>query len=177
MAASVYTTDLVDIFTDTAGTSASLISSGGGGQNALTNPETDDYIQGVNCVSRNPWSSSIRGIVYDSGSGQTIAAGDAVFMWTKADVSQALDTKVNGGIQGLIGSGTGALNAYYLEGNNTYQFGGWKCYPIDPTVTPNTTIGSPTATRQVFGTRWNVPSSGPSKGFPFKIDAIRLCNI
>lgn len=173
MAAPIYTTDLVDIYTDTSGGTAVLVSSGGGGQNALTDPETDDYIQGGSSLSRNPWSSSIRGIVYTAPTVQTIAAGDAVFIWTKADVSQALSTKAVGGIQALVGNAETALNAYYTDGSDSYTFGGWKCYPIDPTITANTTIGTPTTATQTFGVRWDVPATGPSKGYPFKIDAIR----
>ena len=173
MAAPIYTTDLVDIYTDTSGGLAVLISSGGGGQNAITDPETDDYIQGSSSISRNPWSASIRGIVYTAAAAQTVAAGNAIFMWTKADVSQALGTKAAGGIQALIGNASTDLTAYYTDGSDSYTFGGWKCYPIDPTIAGNATIGTPTTVRQSFGVRWNVPATGPSKGFPFKIDAIR----
>jgi hypothetical protein len=173
MAAPIYATDLVDIYTDTSAGNAVLVSSGGGGQNALTDPESDDYIQGGSSISRNPWSSSIRGIVYTAATAQTIAAGDVVFIWAKADVSQALSTKAIGGIQALIGNASTALNAWYVDGSDSYTFGGWKCYPIDPTITPDTTIGTPTTATQSFGVRWNVPATGPSKGFPFKIDAIR----
>jgi hypothetical protein len=80
MAAAIYTTDLVDIYTDTSGGNAVLISSGGGGQSAITDPETDDYIQGSSSISRNPWSSSIRGIVYNAAAAQTVAAGNAIFI-------------------------------------------------------------------------------------------------
>lgn len=165
-----YATDLTDLYTDSEGT-WTLISSGGGGQQAITNPETDDYIQGVSSVSRNPFSSSIRGMVNTIGT-TTVATDDAVWIWVKADVAQALATKAAGGIQCLIGSGTGALEAYYVSGNDD-AFGGWKCYPIDPTITGNTQIGTPSGVFSDFGARWNVPASGPSKGFPFKVDAIR----
>ena len=176
MAAPIYATDLADIITDpTSSTGWTLISTGGGGANSFTAPETDDYIQsatvGTNgCISRNPWSSSISGMVYNSS--QTVASGDAVWIWTKSDVAQALDTKASGGIQALIGNATTALNCWYVSGSDD-AFGGWKCYPVDPTITPSTTIGSPTTTTSYFGVRWDVPASGPSKGFPFKIDAIR----
>jgi hypothetical protein len=180
MAAPSYTTDLTSqqIFTDGGVGTWSLISSGGGGQNSLTDPETDDYVQGSSSVSRSPWSSAARGMVFNSS--QTIASGDAVFIWTKADVAQALDTKAGvdpqgGGIQCLIGSASSALNAYYVDGSDTYTFGGWKCYPIDPTVAASGVFGSaPSATTSWFGVAWNVPASGPSKGFPFKIDAMRV---
>lgn len=176
MAAPTYSTDLTDIITDpTSSTGWTLIASSSGGASSFTVPEIDDYIQSgtpgtYGCISRNPWSSSIRGMVYNSA--QTIPSGSAVFIWTKSDVAQALNTKANGGIQALIGSGTGALNCYYVSGSDD-AFGGWKVYPIDPTITPSTTVGSPTSTTSYFGVRWDVPSSGPSKGFPFKIDAIR----
>ena len=174
MAAASYTTDLTDIFTDTG--NFTLISSGGGGQNALTQPETDDYIQGSSSVSRNPWSSSIRGLVDDNVTAITVTAGDAIFIWTKADVAQALATKAAGGIQCMIGNSTTALNAYYVDGSDTYLFGGWKCYAIDPrtgTITPSTVLGTPNGTIDHIGVRWSVPADGPSKGFPFKVDAIR----
>jgi hypothetical protein len=174
MAAAAYTTDLTDIYTDTG--NFSLISSGGGGANSLTQPETDDYIQGVSAVSRNPWSASIRGMVDDNAAAITVAAGNAIFIWTKADVAQALNTKALGGIQCLIGSGVGDLSTYYVDGSNTYAFGGWKSYPIDPrtgTVTRSGVLGTPNGTIQFIGVRWDVPASGPSKGFPFKVDSIR----
>lgn len=145
-----------------------LISSGGGGQNAQTRPETDDYIQGNDCVSRNPWSSSIRGMVLNVNT--TVASGDAVFIWSKADVAQALATKAAGGIQACIGNASNSLSYYYVNGNDD-AFGGWKCYVIDPTIAGSLN-GVPSAT-DWFGVRWNIPASGPSKGYPFKIDAIR----
>ena len=178
MAAASYTTDLVDIITDPAATTGwTLISTGGGGANSFTVPEVDDYIQSatpgtVGCISRSPWTSvSIRGMVYNSA--RTIPAGSAIFIWTKSDVAQALDTRSNGGIQALVGNATTALKCYYVDGSDTYALGGWKCYPIDPTITQSASIGSPTAATDYFGMRWNVPVSGPSKGFPYKIDALR----
>src|SRR6056300_787252 len=177
MAAPSYTTELTnqEIFTDGGTGTWTLISSGGGGQNALTDPETDDYIQGSSAVSRNPFSNAARGMVFAST--QTIASGDAVWIWTKADVAQSLDTLVpadadGAGVQVAIGSATNAIDFYYMDGSDTYQIGGWKCYVVDPTITADIT-GRGAGTSQ-FGVRWNVPGSGPSKGFPFKIDAMRV---
>jgi hypothetical protein len=177
MALPLHDWDHVDIVTDPpSSTGWTLISSGGGGANSFSVPEVDDFIQTASlgvygAISRNPFSSSIRGMVYNSS--QTIPSGSAIFIWAKCDAAQAIDEIGNGGIQVLIGSGTGALKCYYVDGFRSYRFGGWKCYVVDPTVTPSTTIGSPTSTTAYFGIRWNVPSSGPTKGYPFKIDAIR----
>jgi len=91
MAAPSYTTDLTSIIDQNTGNTANfaLVTDGGGGQNSLTAADTDDFIEGANCASRNPFSSSTRGILYDNGA-TTIASGDAVFIWAKADVAQAI---------------------------------------------------------------------------------------
>jgi hypothetical protein len=172
MAAPSYATDLTSILADMASSTGwTLISSGGGGANSFTVPETDDYIQGSNCISRNPWSSSIRGMVYNSS--QTFTSGQCLYIWWKADVAQSLAAEASGGVQILIGSGTGDLDCFYVAGSDTYLIGGWRVAVIDPTATPSTSIGTPSGTTSYFGVRWNVPSSGPSKGYPFKIDAFR----
>jgi len=173
MAAPSYASDLTNIIADMPNTTGwTLISTGGGGANSMIAPEEDYFIQGSSCISRNPFSSSIRGMVYNAGA-TTITSGNAVFFWCWAGVPNALGTEAAGGIQALIGSGTGALNAWYVRGSDTYAYGGWVCVPVDPAVATDTTIGSPTATRQFFGLRWNVPATGPARGNPFAIDAIR----
>jgi len=45
--------------------------------------------------------------------------------------------------------------------------------PVDPTITADATVGTPNTTTAQFGVRWNVPATGPTRGFPFAIDAIR----
>lgn len=172
MAAANYTTDLTPIIDQGTGnnTNFSLVTDGGGGQNSIDQADVDDFIEGSTCASRNPFSSSTRGILYDNGSAVTVAAGDAVYIWAKADVAQAIDTKALGGVQLIIGNSANTKSRWYADGRDTYQIGGWKCYPIDPTVTPST--GSHTATT-IFGCMWSIPASGPSKGNPFKLDAIR----
>jgi hypothetical protein len=171
MAAPVYDTDLTPLIDENTGNTNNftLVTDGGGGQNALTAADTDDFIEGSSCASRNPFSSSTRGIFYNNGA-VTIPSGNAVYIWAKADVAQAIGTKAAGGIQIIIGNNATTKSRWYVDGNDTYQIGGWKCYPIDPTVTPST--GSHTSTA-IFGCMWNVPASGPTKGQPFKLDAIR----
>lgn len=166
MAAPSYATDLTDIYTDTDN-----FSTVGGGR--VTDSETDDYIQGNNCWSHDPFSSGTEGGVHDTVTAETIATDDAVYIWTKCDVSATLATHAAGGIQGLIGNATTALKRFYLAGSDDYQYGGWKCYPIDPTLTPSANIGTPSGVWDHFGVQWYVPASGAAKGYPMKIDAMR----
>ena len=163
MAAPSYATDLNDIYTD-GGSWTTL-----GGR--VTDPDTDDYIQGSSCWSHDPFSSGIEGGVVNSA--ETIATDDAVFVWTKADIGPALATHAAGGVQILIGAATTDLDCFYVRGSDDLIYGGWKCIPVDPTFTPSTVIGGGGAGTSYFGVRWNIPSTGPTKGYPLKIDAIR----
>jgi len=170
MAVPAYATDLTSgvIYED-----SDNFSTVGGGR--VTDTETDDYIQGNNCWSHDPFSSGIEGGVYDTVSAPTITAGDAVFIWTKCDVAATLATHAAGGVQAIIGNSATAYYAYYVRGSDDYAYGGWQCIPIDPTLylSASTTVSSPTGTFDHFGIRWNVPGAGASKGYPMKIDAMR----
>ena len=172
MAVPAYATDLTDITTDFTN-NWNLITEGGGGQNAITAPETDDFVQGTACVSRNPFSTSIRGIAYDRAL-ITVASGDCVFIWWKADVAQALDTIAGGGVRLVMGATLTDYRQYYVAGNDTYALGGWRCNALDPTNAGSLDRGTPgTPDYDTFGVAFDVPATGPSKGFPFKIDMIR----
>jgi hypothetical protein len=174
--APAYATDLTDITTDFTN-NWNLITEGGGGQNAITAPERDDGIyddgSGVVCVSRNPFSSSIRGIAYDRAL-ITVATDDAVFYWWKADVAAALDSFANFGVRLCAGSTLTDYRQYGVAGNDTYAKGGWRCTPIDVTNAGDLDRGTPgTPNYDTFGIAFDLPGSGPSKGFPFKISMIR----
>ena len=105
MAAPTYATDLNDIYLDTDN-----FSTVGGGR--VTAAETDDFIQGSNCWSHDPFSTGTEGGVYDTVTGETITADDAVYIWMKCDVAATLGTHAAGGMSALIGNATTALKVY-----------------------------------------------------------------
>ncbi len=147
----------------------------GGGASGLVAPETDFFIQGSNCISKAGWSTAIKGIIYNMGSGQTVSSGKAVYMWIYYWAPNSLDVEAGspGGMQLLIGSATTAYKAWDIRGKDTLTYGGWVCGVVDPTTTADDTTGSPSATLQYFGATANVPAAGPSKGQPLGIDAFR----
>jgi hypothetical protein len=171
MAAATYTSDLTDIITDMASTTGWTAI--GGGAAGLVAPETDFYKQGNNCISKAGWSSAIKGIIYNNGSGVTIPSGKALFVFVEYWAPNSLAAEASGGIRVIIGSGTGAYNQWYVSGSDYMGLERFPCLLVDPTVSADTTTGSPTSTLQYFGALANVPSSGPSKGQPLGIDAIR----
>lgn len=175
MAAPVYATNLADITLAQATTGFTAI--GGGG--AIT-AETDYYIQNGVCVSKATaatWDSAgtaIGGVLYNAGAGLTIPTDGAVLTWMYWWGPGVLATKANGGAEVCIGSATTAFRAWYVAGSDDWEFGGWRCYPVDPSVTPDRTVGSPTTTRQYFGWQANVAAANSiGKGNPYGIDAIR----
>lgn len=169
MAAPVYATDLTDITTSETVTGWAAL---GGGQSGL-NDETDYFIQGSQCVSKNGFTASTRGQIFSAGA-TTIAAGDAVFFWIKQNNRNLMDTVANGGTQALIGSGTGAFDRFYVDGSDSQgsTLAGWRTYAVDPTATPSAITGSPSGTTH-FGAQWAILGSGSLKGAPNGIDAIR----
>ena len=168
MAAATYSSDLNDILVDMASTTGWTHI---GNPAALTAPETDDFVQGNNCIAKGSWSTAIRGMIYNSA--ETITAGDAVFMWLKFDAPGSLDTVTGGGVRVIIGDASGAYDHWYVGGSDTLLYSGWICYVVDPTETPDTSTGTPGATTSYFGGLADVPASGPGKGSPWTIDAFR----
>lgn len=163
------TTILLD-FPDTVGWTAF-----GGGPPGMNAPETDYFIQGSNCISKNAFASATRGMIYDEGSGITVPAGEAVWAWLTHHTPGSIDPEVGtpGGMQFLIGSAAAAYNCWDIRGGDTLLYGAdWVCAVVDPTVSADDVEGTPGATLQFFGARWTL-TGGPTKGAPNGIDAMR----
>lgn len=175
MAAPSYTTDLATfLLAESSGESWSEPTATGWGQlgTSITIGDTDDYIQGT-MANSGQCKTGVGGLMANFGSGITIPTDGAVLMWCKFDAGGSLDNETNGGIRTMIGS---ALNAFYWVsqgGSDTYPYGGWiNLAMANPSAITVNTVGSPTTTRQYAGWAYNALAV-PSKGQPYKIDAIR----
>lgn len=172
MVAPTYTTDLTDInLVETAGGTTGW-SATGGGASALGS-ETDYYIQGDGCISKGGFTADTKGMIYNAGA-TTITSGDCLFIWSKQNNRNLLDTVALGGVQVLIGSNSNAYDQFYVDGNDSEgsDLAGWRVYAVDPTATPSATTGSPSGTSW-FGVQWKILGSGSLKGSPNGIDAFR----
>ena len=169
MAAPTYATDLSDITTAETVTGWSAL---GGGASGL-NDETDYFIQGNQCVSKNGFTATTKGQMFNAGT-TTITSGDCVFIWIKQNNRNLMDTVALGGTQVCMGSGTSAFDQFYVDGNDSdgSALAGWRTYCVDPTATPSATTGSPGA-YTYFGAQWKILGSGSLKGAPNGIDVIR----
>lgn len=165
-----YRTDLTYIASaDGAETWTEFTNATQGGTPAI---DTDYYIQGSASYSaqatKTGWSSS----AFDKGSGVTIAAGDAVFFWIWFGAPNCLNTAALCGMGVGIGSGIGAWNYFKVAGSDSYAYGGWLNISVDPTCAADGSYGSPTSTRQVFGSILNLVTA-PSRGYIYSSDCIR----
>ena len=169
MAAPTYATDLTLIdAADAVGNYSAL----GGGSAGLAN-ETDYWVETPQCVSKAGFTAATKGFILNTGT-NTVAAGDAVFVWMKQNNRNLMDTIANGGMQVLIGDGTADYDHFYVDGSNSdgSDLAGWRTYAVDPTQTPSTTTGTPTTTNRV-GAMWKILSSGSLKGNPNAMDVSR----
>jgi len=173
MAAAAYTTDLTLISDATATTNWVEPTGFAGG--ALT-AETDYFIQGTGCISKNCGTTTPVGVgaAFNFGTGITIPTDGAVLVWQFFGAPNTLANQAAGGVQLFVGSSGTAFKQWYLKGSDTYQYGGWINLAVDPSLTADATTGTPTATLQYFGSGVSIP--GPniaSKGNPYGIDVIR----
>ena len=182
MAVPAWATNLTDIYVGGAGTFSAL----GGGAAGL-NTETDYFIQGTDCKSKNAWTNAIKGLIHDNGSSFTVPTTGAIIAWLYYSAVNALEVQEpggspsNGGLMLIEGSGSGDYNRYNVAGSDTLTFDSWVPYVVDPnTATADDTVGTPSGTEQWVGVEANLPTtSGPTKGAPIAIDAVRYgrCDI
>lgn len=169
MATAVYGTDLALI--DDAEAVANYSALGGGA--AGLSGETDYFIENTQCVSKAGFTASTRGFILNTGT-RTVAAGDAVFVWSKQNNRNLVDTIANGGIRVVIGNDASNYDHFYVDGSDSSgsALAGWRTYAIDPTQTPSTTTGTVTTADRV-GMLWKVLGSGALKGNPNGLDVTR----
>lgn len=169
MAAATYATDLTLIDDAEAVGNYSAL---GGGASALSD-ETDYFVENTQCVSKAGFTATTKGFILNTGT-RTVASGDAVFVWSKQNNRNLIDTIANGGIQVVIGDSTSAYDQFYVDGSDAVggSLAGWKSYAVDPTQTPSATTGSPTTTDRV-GMLWKTLGSGSLKGNPNALDVSR----
>ena len=168
MAAPTYASDLVDI---NLGTGTWVEMTGASAGRTLAE-ETDYYIEGDRCISQIMNAVGMSSQCFDATS-IAVASGKAVFFWLYWTAPTALATRAAGGFGPVIGSGLGDYKVWYALGSDNYQYGGWVCIPVDPTVAASFTAGSPTSTLRYFGSRANVPTTAVAKGNPHGTDAMR----
>ena len=154
MAAPSYTTDLLPI--DTCEALGTWVETGTWVAGAAPALEPDIFIQTANSISKyqTTGTAGIGGAVMNYGSGITIPSPGGFFIWVNHQCPNDIDDEANGGLRGIIGSDINNFRGWNLRGKNTYTYGGWTCYVIDPAInsgTPDYTIGSPTSTKQWFG--------------------------
>lgn len=170
MAAPTYANDLtlLDDCADATGWTEAT----GMTQTGTPTQETDYYIEGSACVSATFSKTGLGSAVFNAGSGQTIPTDGAFLCWQYFAAPNALANEANGGIRLIIGSGVGDYDAWILGGSDSYQYGGWQCLAVNPTVSADYTQGTPSGSYVYFGWGANV-STAVSKGNPFAVDVIR----
>lgn len=171
MAAASYTTDLILINECEVTTNFTEPTSATAGGTAAQ--ENEFFVQNQFSISKTFNATGVGGLHFNNGAGVTIPTDGAVFTWIYWTAPNSLATKANGGQRITIGSAAGVYRSWYVAGGDTNVYGGWVNYPVNPTVAPSLTTGTPqTTTYQYFGYVVN-NNLAISRGNPFGIDVIR----
>lgn len=171
-----YTTDLSTFnLCENSGTFGEFANMVDGGSPDET--DTDDPIQGSYLCSATCGlkTGELQSIYTDYGSGVTIPTDGAILIWNKFDAGGLLQNYSNGGVRIIVGTSSSVWSAWKAGGvdKTPNPAGGWWNYAINPTArTADYTNGSIT-TINLAGMGISLTAAGPSKGQPFKIDAIR----
>ena len=119
-----------------------------------------------------------------------LSTGDEhLFVWINNLAPSSTDTKARGGVAVWLSSGnttfvlTGttpndgdaASKNWFVNGQDTDGYGGYKCYAFDPRGTPTVTIGSPDLTSvQLIGIRNKTVSAIANGRYSMAWDALRI---
>lgn len=133
--------------------------------------ETDYFIQGTGCIDKTFNAIGLGGLMYSAGA-QTIASPNAYFAWVWFGAPNAIDTLANGGLRLMVGDLNTVFKSWYVLGSDTYQYGGWRCIPVDPNLTSDASVGTPSGVWAFFGMAVNGVNA-VAKGNPCAIDVIR----
>lgn len=177
MAAASYTTDLQSFGTNVSSTTGwseptNFTDTDGNGE-----VDTDLAIFGTSCYTEAQRKSGSGGLFYTTTEpGDFVDGTDCIFGWYKFFAPNLTGTRTSGsGIEMFIGSTSGNYNRYYVAGSDTYLFGGWRNYVVNPnttTVTASATQGSPNGTHNGAGFGATL-SAGVSKGNSHNVDILR----
>jgi hypothetical protein len=174
MAAASYTTDLTDFETFENGASTVTEVTGYTASRQFEDQDGDNPIQGSVHASAEQRTANTGSIV-SSGTGTTLAAGEAFFIWQNFLQAGAVNTFANDGIVGIVGTGTGAYYRWTVGGNDFGRnpYGGWANLVCDPTITTGRSQqGTPGTSYSIVGFGCDVINA-ISKGSPYNLDAIR----
>jgi hypothetical protein len=176
MTAPSYTEDLTDLDLAEATTNWAESSDGSWDDGGTPTLDTDyPYLQGNGAISQTMTKTTICSLMANYGSGISLPTDGAYFVWQNWMSPTGLNTYASGGIRIMVGSGTGAFKWWAVGGSDRGRnpYGGWQNNVVNPTISADGTVGSPTSTEQYVGSAMN-PLSAPSKGNPHQVDAIRF---
>lgn len=139
--------------------------------------ESDFFIEGDDCESKDAWASGLKGIMHDgTATDMALTTNDVAMVWQIYHIPNAITDNSGGGETGMqvrAGIDDDANYWYFNVGDNlTLLFETWVPWVINWDDPGGVQVGTPTGTIDWIGGGVDI-SGGPSKGAPFAIDCIR----
>lgn len=132
------------------------------------------YIQGSYAITQDTTKSTAIGSIGYNVGGITVPTDGAILVWQNYSSPFAFGSYAQGGYRIVLGSGLSDFNVWYVGGNDKGRmpYGGWECHAVNPTVTRDNYAGTHSGTINYVASAVYLVS-GPSKGEPHQVDAIR----
>jgi len=145
----------------------------GSAAGGLPTQDTDYFILGVATADKSFNATSVGGLGVGTTNAASLPTDGAFLFWSMFTCPNSIANQASGGIQVVIGNTLANYKRFYVAGDDTHPYGGWRCYAVNPSVTSSLDYGSPTSTTQYFGVVYNVDNA-VSKGQPAALGAIRF---
>ncbi|OGM17666.1 hypothetical protein A2V61_04085, partial [Candidatus Woesebacteria bacterium RBG_19FT_COMBO_47_8] len=174
MAVPAYTNDLTNLIEDadtTAWTEITAWNNGG----APDESDTESALQGTNTVSQSTNTVAEFSMVRILGTPVTLSSGYVFLVWHGHGVATALGSYANGGLRLLVATDVTNWKSWDVGGNDTppFPYGKWVNNPIDPTLTPDDSLGTPPTTNYYGVGSAGILTKVVFKGQPHVCDIIR----
>ncbi len=132
------------------------------------------YIQGSYAVTQDTTKSTAIGSIGYNVGGISVPTDGAILVWQNYSSPFAFGSYAQGGYRIVLGSSQSDFNVWYVGGNDKGRmpYGGWENHAVNPTVTRDNYAGTHSGTINYVASAVYLVS-GPSKGEPHQVDAIR----
>lgn len=150
----------------------------GAGADSFT---TDTFLYGTQSFA-GAYSAKAGFQYFDIGTGNLLnfdtggnEEGQFIWMWINCPTIGLLESKANNGLSIRIGSSLSDYNDYLIAGSDDANgwLGDWKCFVMDPTMTPTSTNGSCDLTAIRYMGVW-IDAASLAKGDNIFIDQIAV---
>ena len=167
-----FSTDLIPFYNGAGSTLPSDAESTTGWSGGTLSLNNDIRIQGTNSINKRVNNATVTTVFAPVAA--VNLTGKLVASWIMNPITGATPNRATPALRIRVASGTGAnWKEFYVEGADSYKFGAWKCYLVDPAATGNATGGAAYSITTTDRVGHTITTNQAVSGTVFYHDALR----